>query len=179
MPCRSRGAWIAFQSTRPVWGATLKRDLIHVSQRISIHAPRVGRDRYSPVFLHCLRISIHAPRVGRDLANLPKTQSSCYFNPRAPCGARPQCCCDNRLATAFQSTRPVWGATRSSNRRKARHQISIHAPRVGRDPRTIIVRVASNISIHAPRVGRDHVCVVMSSDGESFQSTRPVWGATI
>ncbi len=35
---------------------------------------------------------------------------------------------------AFQSTRPVWGATCGIVLREPEEQISIHAPRVGRDP---------------------------------------------
>ena len=34
-------------------------------------------------------------------------------------------------------------------------EISIHAPRVGRDIEGFEVLVLSDISIHAPRVGRD------------------------
>ena len=56
-----------FQSTRPMRGATLliRSDDIHV--RVSIHAPRAGRD-------------LHRRMVGIYPAS---------FNPRAPCGARP------------------------------------------------------------------------------------------
>ena len=100
-----------FQSTRPVWGATLVvgclvgagmisihaprvgRDKIRVVKRcavaISIHAPRVGRDDPFPVWCRGKRISIHAPRVGRDVYPLPPLPRGCRF----------------------QSTRPVWGAT--------------------------------------------------------------------
>ena len=34
----------SFQSTRPVWGATLVRDSVVILVNVSIHAPRVGRD---------------------------------------------------------------------------------------------------------------------------------------
>ena len=80
-------------------------------------------------------ISIHAPRVGRDRNGAPAPPPSRYFNPRAPCGARlysasgvysqtmisihaPRVGRDlafdiSRSSPAiFQSTRPVWGATR-------------------------------------------------------------------
>ena len=56
-----------FQSTRPVWGAT------------------VNYQGY-PLFF---KISIHAPRVGRDLIEMLEEDDEEYFNPRAPCGARP------------------------------------------------------------------------------------------
>ena len=78
-----------FQSTRPVWGATCLRHRVYAARKISIHAPRVGRDALStdapraraefqstrPVWGATglpgragrrSGISIHAPRVGRD-----------------------------------------------------------------------------------------------------------------
>ena len=55
-----------FQSTRPVWGATFKREGCVTCAMISIHAPRVGRDCGHPL----LRLLVD------------------NFNPRAPRGAR-------------------------------------------------------------------------------------------
>ena len=125
-------------------------------------------------------ISIHAPRVGRDNQAFVST------------GAQ----------DLFQSTRPVWGATMHIYTTKMDGRISIHAPRVGRDFDDIwIVGDYSDISIHAPRVGRDdHYKRVVERTAISihaprvgrdidavraaihdvlFQSTRPVWGATV
>ena len=100
-----------FQSTRPAWGATFNPLLLIRPQGVSIHAPRVGRDLGLPSKLAPQLISIHAPRVGRDPAAIFFAKGVSYFNPRAPCGARPA----GKLASAgfneFQSTRPVWGAT--------------------------------------------------------------------
>ena len=56
-----------FQSTRPVWGATNTPADIYIINRISIHAPRVGRDCPADCAARVVFISIHAPRVGRDL----------------------------------------------------------------------------------------------------------------
>ena len=124
------------------------------------------------------------------------------FNPRAPCGARPVIYLhslfqygisihaprvgrDRDLHGAgggmmeFQSTRPVWGATSVGASANYATDISIHAPRVGRDA---IARhfagLLHAISIHAPRVGRDCRMYALISSLCSFQSTRPVWGAT-
>ena len=128
-----------FQSTRPVWGATEIYVMVFQALKISIHAPRVGRD--------------HQPCCQRHGV-------SWHFNPRAPCGARPgrralswhrqgisihapRVGRDFRLSRpspirlGFQSTRPVWGATRYRARFVDGHLISIHAPRVGRDQRAI------------------------------------------
>ena len=79
---------------------------------ISIHAPRVGRDRPRLFGLRkVLLISINAPRVGRDGHCHGRGRRGWNFNPRAPCGARQH---------RFDLRRQVV-------------IISIHAPRVGRD----------------------------------------------
>ena len=129
----ARNKMAKFQSTRPVWGATLHPlpviDNYHnfnprapcgarlgadertrLPDNISIHAPRVGRDVIAARIHDVGIISIHAPRVGRD-----KIRKQGFLA----------------------------------------HNISIHAPRVGRDtPKKEEIYVAE-ISIHAPRVGRD------------------------
>ena len=126
-----------------------------------------------------------------------------YFNPRSPCGERPYRM-EKRFADAvFQSTLPVWGATCNQNPDDdPRHGISIHAPRVGSDTSLIQVYHKTKISIHAPRVGSDYKHLSLLEEqtyfnprspcGERpcsgtastmlfspFQSTLPVWGATI
>ena len=80
-------------------------------QKISIHAPRAGRDKRRrqsvnrPLQFQSTRpvrgatvigvpiaalgvISIHAPRAGRDSTKRPDSTVTQNFNPRAPCGAR-------------------------------------------------------------------------------------------
>ena len=56
----------AFQSTLPVWGATVE-EVRGIVQMI---------------------ISIHAPRVGSDLRGASERADGGYFNPRSPCGER-------------------------------------------------------------------------------------------
>ena len=108
---------------------------------------------------------------------------------------------DRKRKQVFQSTRPVWGATTGAPGKDGTNGISIHAPRVGRDefqafenyqpkhfnPRApcgarrstrSVMPTFASISIHAPRVGRD-LMVTVAVEQRSFQSTRPVWGATI
>ena len=85
-----RGGEKIFQSTRPLWGATLA-DCLELAE--------------------VMRISIHAPLVGRDVLHSATLPSISYFNPRAPCGARPMRELGAALADKFQSTRPLWGAT--------------------------------------------------------------------
>ena len=78
---------------------------------VSIHTPRVGRDFLAPV--HGLEddVSIHTPRVGRDDCRRLRISSM----------------------PVFQSTRPVWGATRTVQMQGLTALVSIHTPRVGRD----------------------------------------------
>ena len=237
----------SFQSTRPVWGATANKRLCSTASPISIHAPRVGRDMLtSGQMSQAQFISIHAPRVGRDISFgnilLPTvkfqstrpvwgativifvfTRLDVDFNPRAPCGARLSQSFRVIAELKFQSTRPVWGATLPAGPHAADDDISIHAPRVGRDldvgcaagmfllfqstrpvwgatPGRPGGGPGAGISIHAPRVGRDHAAVqtggpagyfnprapcgarpvnmIVEYRSDLFQSTRPVWGAT-
>ena len=111
-------------------------------RRISIHAPRAGSDIANfPINLDALGfqstlpvrgatggglawkrdepISIHAPRAGSDL---PQSQvvtlAQKDFNPRSPCGERPQ------LPQSHKSIK----------------QISIHAPRAGSDRIKVMIR---------------------------------------
>ena len=61
-----------------------------------------------------------------------------------------------QTASIFQSTLPVWGATKVCDSQ--------------------IIPIL--ISIHAPRVGSDVLSPMPSVVGSTFQSTLPVWGAT-
>ena len=97
-------------------------------------APR-GARLVPPAFdVAILRISIHAPREGRDvLAGVPGGDSR-YFNPRAPRGARLEVTSKYAFNKLFQSTRPARGATAMDRSSTRLMMISIHAPREGRDP---------------------------------------------
>ena len=148
-----------FQSTRPIRGATRGTEPCRsVRSNFNPRAPYGARlHRTSLHFLLC-GISIHAPRTGRDRLYR-------YFWPSAL-------------------------------------QISIHAPRTGRDyiVRLLCVQVnwhfnprapygarlgahpqgrrLYHISIHAPRTGRDKTVTVSHNADGTFQSTRPIRGAT-
>ena len=77
------------------------------------------------------------------------------FNPRAPCGARPLQSLAATECLAFQSTRPVRGATFFYALFSTLPEVSIHAPRAGRDTYREKVAEWIVVSIHAPRAGRD------------------------
>ena len=128
------GAVREFQSTRPARGATCQRRQGRQSGRVSIHAPRTGRDqgqrrgRQRPV------VSIHAPRTGRD----------------SPARVRQD------LVRGFQSTRPARGAT--PRRRGTGPDACGFKPRAPHGARLRVlrhIRAPPPVSIHAPRTGRD------------------------
>ena len=103
---------LIFQSTRPARGATASRVHAEVLQKISIHAPREGRD-ITLGATQTLSVSDFNPRAPRGARRLPvEFRNADYnFNPRAPRGARP--------IPAITSSKSF--------------PISIHAPREGRD----------------------------------------------
>ena len=124
-----------------------------------------------------------------------------HFNPRTPCGVRPEpthgrlsppririhaprvgCDKTNEASktpqTQFQSTHPVWGATPGTAEGCGAAAISIHAPRVGCDVRDLNT-LRKNFEFQSTHpvwgaTGRHLVGQVVNV----FQSTHPVWGAT-
>ena len=100
------GIYSKFQSTRPVRGAT----------------PYYIRKDTDP------KVSIHAPRAGRDYARQSRTPSFRRFNPRAPCGARLSAALMLDFILVFQSTRPVRGATFPLHSLRTRFQFQSTRP---------------------------------------------------
>ena len=101
-------------------------------------------------------ISIHAPRVGSDATPSCGTTTEDYFNPRSPCGERLDGAPLVVRGWEFQSTLPVWGATRqpmmvpgSLRNFNPRSPCGERRGNCGRWPYN------GAISIHAPRVGSD------------------------
>ena len=174
-----------FQSTRPVRGATARPRDSRRATRVSIHAPRAGRDRGGAVprkaqvrfnprapcgarrghvctLPHRNRFNPRAPCGARPPVSTSVRQMQRSFNPRAPCGARPASASASFCIARFQSTRPVRGATLFMRLPPFVRSVSIHAPRAGRDaaPRRGVDRLG--VSIHAPRAGRDpaQMCIL-------------------
>ena len=102
-----------FQSTLPVWGATGRPWRSGAIPAISIHAPRVGSDTGYTGVKRSVSISIHAPRVGSDATEVASFGGDNNFNPRSPCGERLFEYIGKPTHHLFQSTLPVWGATRT------------------------------------------------------------------
>ena len=102
-----------------------------------------------------------------------------HFNPRAPCGARPEAQHDGRVGMAFQPTRPLRGATITLPQAPSRMTFQPTRPLRGA---TFVDRVKSEvdeISTHAPLAGRDLPFGRCASNVLLFQPTRPLRGATV
>ena len=152
-----RGWSYRFQSTLPVWGATY-----------------TGRQRRPRNY-----ISIHAPRVGSDPSSMPSVTERTHFNPRSPCGERraaragpplrrnfnPRSPCGERLfALCYKATNSHFNPrSPCGERRRGRGGVSAGVADFNpRSPCGERRRFSTNAAIRYP-----------------FQSTLPVWGATI
>ncbi len=122
-----------FQSTHPVWGATAITLSGSSFSIISIHAPCVGCDALR--YLQLLHLYHFNPRtlcgVRHTVVLISPPISD--FNPRTLCGVRLIHYKKCKICWIFQSTHPVWGATKLYPRPQWNNQISIHAPCVGCD----------------------------------------------
>jgi len=122
---------VKFQSTLPVWGATV---ICYNSQKHRCHFnPRSPCGERHPGNVDMIaqkQISIHAPRVGSD----PPARGLIYSKEE------------------FQSTLPVWGATPYGHVPAAEVVvISIHAPRVGSDPGfKVLLRKVADFNPRSP-----------------------------
>ena len=102
-----------------------------------------------------------------------------YFNPRSPCGERQQPRARSSSSSSFQSTLPVWGATKCYYGRQYVASISIHAPRVGSDKyQSQQSRLDTYFNPRSP-CGERLFRRVRRRRKRVFQSTLPVWGATL
>ena len=143
-----------FQSTRPARGATSGRPPQALTGRVSIHAPREGRDVLgSPPSRWNLfqstrpargatitekhrerdrEVSIHAPREGRDLYALAVFRHV-RVSIHAPREGRDARVIGIRIdESVFQSTRPAWGATKVRTRAYRNDGFNPRAPRGAR-----------------------------------------------
>ncbi len=126
---------LIFQSTLPVWGATCH--LLHSHLLDHNFNPRSPCGERQKIVMYCLQLG--------------------DFNPRSPCGERPAGLIQSLVPKVFQSTLPVWGATRSGR--------SVERAWCYFNPRSPCGERPVNLGTHTMR--------------KAFQSTLPVWGATV
>ena len=186
-PCGGRLCWTRthavrslFQSTPPVWGATIYSDKLVDVDVISIHAPRVGGDDLMRAYYGVRYVFQSTPPVwGATLIRPDDGLHVRYFNPRPPCGGRLAFEIGQPVPVHFNPRPPCGGRRGGHQEQNDTLDISIHAPRVGGDDgQRHLLQHGEVISIHAPRVGGDLRPKLMIKKRNRFQSTPPVWGAT-
>ena len=130
---------------------------------ISIHPPRVGRDIL--LLLSELGSGYFNPPSPCGEGRKPSVTLTLgrYFNPPSPCGEGLKAQRDLDLGQIFQSTLPVWGGTRG-NSGQGGHRAYFNPPSPCGEglPQNKVVYIIMHISIHPPRVGRDPFSVVLA-----------------
>ena len=169
-----------FQSTHPVWGATILTNgststppYFNPRTPCGVRLPRCPGPLPWPRFQ-----STHPVWGATSRSCLIASILSLFQSTHPVWGATLTAAGYDAQAVQFQSTHPVWGATQFCRVRICDHKISIHAPRVGCDSGHVATLCHLRISIHAPRVGCDLFLGVCHMYHGEFQSTHPVWGAT-
>ena len=125
------------------------------------------------------RVSIHPPRVGRDRVQLPSTPRCGSFNPPSPCGEG-RC-----VGICLHPVPGVSIHPPRVGRDKSSPLLLLKAPGFnppspcgeGLDDFDKLFEDRS-VSIHPPRVGRDGRKGFLHLWNKGFQSTLPVWGGT-
>ena len=79
-----------FQSTLPVWGGTCQFSFSIVWMLFQSTLPVWGGTKTSPAKGGTGFVSIHPPRVGRDRQWLNTSSEERCFNPPSPCGEGPK-----------------------------------------------------------------------------------------
>ena len=148
-----------FQSTSPVWRTTENgRDNIIAMANFNPRPPCGGRPcLMTDTRMLSERISIHVPRVEDDTYPQNQSVDTSNFNPRPPCGGRHGTSSLTGRVSKFQSTSPVWRTTYYSREISAEEQefqstspVWRTTPEKARGPRPV------DISIHVPRVEDDY-----------------------
>ena len=146
-----------FQSTLPVWGATARAE--KTSRPESHFNPRSPCGERPGTFGQLMiesNISIHAPRVGSDKGYLRALAIFLNFNPRSPCG--------ERLCSPYSP-----------------HKKNHFNPRSPCGERLVSVTSGKTLLYFNPRspCGERRMAFCHCWPEIVFQSTLPVWGATL
>ena len=185
----------------PLAGCDQKNVSAKPKQAISIHAPLAGCDRReSALYARQDEFQSTHPLRGATNCRIATYYKRRNFNPRTPCGVRPNYLAPflhdfhfnprtpcgvrrvrrrgNDNGIQFQSTHPLRGATDRYYRFSEVTIISIHAPLAGCDRKAIFILACIIISIHAPLAGCDFLRTTTRTRRRTFQSTHPLRGAT-
>ena len=118
------------------------------------------------------------PRTGHDPPCSRSWPGRCYFNPRAPYGARPGFALITVWNIWISIHVPRTGHDDALFHLSHHRGISIHVPRTGHDRGAGRCGESTGISIHVPRTGHDEMRIVHEVQYMIFQSTCPVQGTT-
>ena len=170
----------AFQSTRPLRGATLTGMTFREMFGISTHAPLAGRDCAGGQHWHQgLQISTHAPLAGRDGAMWRRWTMAELFQPTRPLRGATGTAQECRELAAFQPTRPLRGATTSGKTpSKPPRNFNPRAPCGARLESSGIVGSKTRFQPTRPLRGATYLWHLSRTEQE-FQPTRPLRGATV
>ena len=125
------------------------------------------------------RVSIHAPREGRDFRDTAKAKGAGLFQSTRPVKGATSRRATSSTGASFQSTRPVKGAThRNLAGRRDGEVVSIHAPREGRDHMKTVYKTKGREFQSTRPVKGATWRLLAALEAVEFQSTRPVKGAT-
>ena len=146
---------------------------------ISIHAPRVGSDAHVQVLPQAQQISIHAPRVGSDMDGVKAilVDKISIHAPRV--GSDANVARSISLILEFQSTLPVWGATRAGrNQETTSKNFNPRSPCGERPSAFSCALTMGKFQSTLPVWGATASSFDKNATAQQFQSTLPVWGAT-
>ena len=118
-------------------------------------------------------ISIHAPRVGSDNIHMRDKLAGALFQSTLPVWGATARNRAIRSLRAFQSTLPVWGATTTTTCQKIDKTFQSTLPVWGATKLSITTTFSISISIHAPRVGSDRRTIFVSSRKSYFNPRSP------
>ena len=169
---------------------------------ISIHAPHTGRDSHSVKRLQAMdgfqstrpirgatvtgkmggtSYAFQSTRPIRGATQQPERREHhpTHFNPRAPYGARLACFLAADDVSRISIHAPHTG--RDQPDKESRNEYTHFNPRAPYGARQAVSSetvVQREISIHAPHTGRDEMETLATRFCTTFQSTRPIRGAT-
>ena len=136
-----------------------------------------GATSFSSDFRVPSSISIHAPHAGRDERIVRGIFILLYFNPRAPCGARPNTPPFYPDNGYFNPRAPCGARQLPLYRKIPTINFNPRAPCGARPIQGDDVRLGENFNPRAP-CGARPGGFTMNIDSTIFQSTRPMRGAT-
>ena len=125
-------------------------------------------------------ISTHAPHAGSDLGATDSMVYHTDFNPRSPCGERPNAPQKRGYLRGFQPTLPMRGATGddigfAAEVLQFQPTLPMRGATLGRLGGLVWHGV---ISTHAPHAGSDYNPRILIAGHGEFQPTLPMRGAT-